>query len=162
MSDHDSQTTGIACVTALAVCAMAVVPARPNAKSVRLAATSQEKAMTAQGKVMTEHGKVMTEQAGFYCNWKALSAEERQSHHALTVKLEAARVETKEFPDGYALRFKGGAASPADLAQWISNESKCCPFFDFTIELQRDGGPLWLQLTGKDGIKPFIRMEFHL
>jgi len=27
-------------------------------------------------------------------------------------------------------------------------------FFDFEVELQRDNGPLWLKLKGKDGVKP--------
>ena len=37
-----------------------------------------------------------------------------------------------------------------------------CPFFDFEVELQRDNGPLWLKLKGKDGIKPFIRAELGI
>lgn len=37
----------------------------------------------------------------------------------------------------------------------------CCPFFDFVVELERNGGPLWLKLIGRDGIKPFIQAEFN-
>jgi len=39
-------------------------------------------------------------------------------------------------------------------------EGKCCPFFDFHIDLERAGALLCLRLTGEEGIKAFIRTEF--
>jgi len=36
------------------------------------------------------------------------------------------------------------------------------PFFDFHIDLEREGRLLCLRLTGEDGIKPFILAEFHV
>jgi hypothetical protein len=39
-------------------------------------------------------------------------------------------------------------------------ESKCCPFFDFHIDLEETGNLLCLRLTGEEGIKAFIRTEF--
>ncbi len=104
----------------------------------------------------------MTENSGFYCNLNALSPTERARHRELSSELVAARIETKELPDGYAFRLQSETVSVADLAEWVSAESKCCPFFDFEIELQRDNGPLWLKLRGKDGVKQFIVSEFHL
>jgi hypothetical protein len=50
----------------------------------------------------------------------------------------------------------------AELAEWVSAESKCCPFFDFHIDVEREGKLLCLRLTGEEGIKPFIRDEFHV
>lgn len=35
----------------------------------------------------------------------------------------------------------------------------CCPFFSFAIELESGGGAIWLHLTGRDGVKPFIQAE---
>lgn len=119
------------------------------------AGTQQKKTLpTKSGETMT------TQQTGFYCNLKALSPAEWVKHKKLTNKLDAARIGVKELPDGYAFELKSGSVTLSDLAEWISKESRCCPFFDFTMELQRDGGPLWLKLTGRDGIKPFIRSEF--
>ena len=104
----------------------------------------------------------MNEPAGFYCNAKALDRTERDRYNQLTSKLAEARVETAELPDGYAFRLQNERVSLSDLAEWISFERKCCPFFNFEIELQRNNGPLWLKLRGADGIKPFIRSEFGI
>jgi len=106
--------------------------------------------------------KTMSVQTGFYCNIKALSPAERQRQKELGQELRAASVETKELPDGYAFQLRSETAPLADLAEWISNERKCCPFFDFDIALERDGGPLWLKLRGNEGVKAFIRSEFGL
>jgi hypothetical protein len=35
-------------------------------------------------------------------------------------------------------------------------------FFDLRLEQTREHGPLWLRLTGRDGVKQFIREEFGL
>jgi hypothetical protein len=107
-------------------------------------------------------GQTMTEASGFYCNLKALSLKERARHMLLTLEIERARVETLELANGFAFRFQDGAVTLADLSEWVSAERKCCPFFDFEIELQADNGPLWLKLRGKDGAKAFMRSEFGI
>jgi hypothetical protein len=102
------------------------------------------------------------EASSFYCNLKALSVKERARHMLLTLEIERARVETIELANGFAFRFQDGAVSLANLAEWVSAERKCCPFFDFEIELQGNNGPLWLKLRGKDGVKTFMQSEFGL
>jgi hypothetical protein len=102
------------------------------------------------------------ETSGFYCNLKALSTKERARHVLLTLEIERARVETIELANGFAFRFRDGTVSLTDLAEWVSAERECCPFFDFEIELQGNNGPLWLKLRGKDGVKAFMQSEFGL
>jgi len=102
------------------------------------------------------------ETSSFYCNLKALSVKERARHMLLTLEIERARVETIELGNGFAFRFQDGAMSLANLAEWVSAERKCCPFFDFEIELQADNGPLWLKLRGENGVKTFMRSEFGI
>jgi len=102
------------------------------------------------------------EASSFYCNLKALSVKERARHMLLTLEIERARVETIELGNGFAFRFQDGTVSLATLAEWVSAERKCCPFFDFEIELQGNNGPLWLKLRGKDGVKTFMQSEFGL
>jgi hypothetical protein len=106
--------------------------------------------------------QAITETSGFYCNLKALSLKERARHMQLTYEIERAKVETVEMANGFAFRFQSGTVSLEELAQWISAERKCCPFFDFEIEQQADNGPLWLKLRGKDGVKAFMRSEFRI
>jgi hypothetical protein len=104
----------------------------------------------------------LMEETGFYCNMNALTKAERERHKELSAKLAEARLETVELPDGFAFRLQDGKLSLTELAEWISAESKCCPFFDFEIQLERENGPLWLKLRGKEGVKRFIRSEFNI
>ena len=93
---------------------------------------------------------------------KALNLTERAHHKQLTDKLIATRNEIVEMGKGYELQFSPSSISPAELADWVAAESKCCPFFDFHIDLEREGSLLCLRLTGEEGIKPFIRSEFQV
>jgi hypothetical protein len=106
--------------------------------------------------------QVTTTQSKFYCNIKALTPEERAHHKQLSEKLMAARKETVEFEKGYEFQFSPKDVSLAELAEWTVAESKCCPFFDFHLDLENEGKLLCLRLTGEEGIKTFIRSEFHV
>jgi len=110
----------------------------------------------------TSEQQVLTSETSFYCNTKSLSILEWAHKRDISEKMKIARAERKELADGYAFRFRPEAVSLMELADWVSSEARCCPFFDMTIEVERDGGPLWLKLTGKEGVKQFIRMEFQL
>jgi len=39
-------------------------------------------------------------------------------------------------------------------------ERKCCPFFDFELDLHGEDGGLWLILKGREGVKQFIQTDF--
>jgi hypothetical protein len=101
-----------------------------------------------------------TEVTGFYCNMGALTSAERARYKVLAEKLKAADVERKEEANGYAFRIDTSQASLVDVAEWVNFEKRCCPFFDFEISLQREGGPLWLKVSGREGVKAFISDEF--
>jgi hypothetical protein len=106
--------------------------------------------------------QVETTHSKFYCNIKALTPEERDHHKQLTEKLMATRKDVVETTKGYEFQFSPKSISLAELAEWVSAESKCCPFFDFHIDLEGEGSLLCLRLTGEEGIKPFIRAEFRV
>ena len=103
-----------------------------------------------------------TTRSKFYCNINALTPEERARHKQLTEKLMAARKETIETDKGYEFQFSPKDVSLAELSEWVVAESKCCPFFDFHIDLENEGKLICLRLTGAEGIKQFIRTEFAL
>ena len=105
--------------------------------------------------------QMTTTQSRFYCNIKALTPKERAHHKQLTEKLMAARREVVETEKGYEFQFSPTDVSLAELAEWAVAESKCCPFFDFHLDLENEGKLLCLRLTGEEGIKAFIRSEFH-
>jgi len=92
----------------------------------------------------------------------ALTADQRTRHNELATQLRPAVVEFKELPDGYAARFlPDGRIVPA-IAEFITLERLCCPCFTLTLECEKEGGPLWLKITGREGVKPFIRVEFSI
>ena len=106
--------------------------------------------------------QVTTVQNKFYCNIKALTPEQRARHKSLTEKLMAVRKETVETEKGYEFQYSPKDVSLAELAEWVAAESKCCPFFDFHIDLENQGKLVCLRLTGEEGIKAFIRAEFAM
>ena len=109
---------------------------------------------------MLFRSQVAKTQSKFYCNIKALTPEERVRHKQLGEKLMAARKEIVETEKGYEFQYSPADISLAELADWVGAESKCCPFFDFHIDLEREGKLLCLRLTREEGIKAFIRAEF--
>jgi hypothetical protein len=102
----------------------------------------------------------MNPDTGFYCEMQALTKAERARYDSLRQKLQNAAVEIKELENGYAVRLQTATVSLVEIAEWVASERKCCPFFDFQISAQQDAGPVWLSLTGGNGVKQFIRQEF--
>jgi hypothetical protein len=104
----------------------------------------------------------MANESKFICNPNALNPAERAQHKQLTAKLIAARKEVVETVKGYEFQFNSSMVSVAELAGWVEAEAKCCPFFDFHIDLERRGNLVCLRLTGEEGIKPFIQAGFQV
>ena len=102
----------------------------------------------------------MTAESKFYCNIKALNPAERAAHKQLTEKLIAARKEIVETETGYEFQYSPSDVTIAELVSFVAAEGKCCPFFDFHIDQEREGRLLRLRLSGEEGIKAFIRLEF--
>jgi hypothetical protein len=115
-----------------------------------------------QTKTKEKEKQVLTTQNKFYCNIKALNPAEREHHKQLTDKLITARREIVETEKGYEFQYSPSNVSVGELADWVVAEGKCCPFFDFHIDLEREGNLLCLRLTGEEGLKPFIRSEFRV
>jgi len=96
----------------------------------------------------------------FFCNRTALTVEQRQHQQELGKTLRAALLGVQELADGYEFEFVPDPANYQALAEFTPLEHACCPFFDVSIRLEREGGKLWWRLTGREGVKPFIRAEF--
>jgi len=97
----------------------------------------------------------------FFCNLKALTPAERTEHQQVTARMMGSLRNTRELPNGYAFELDAAHFPIKDLATWVDFEHRCCPFFDFHIEWRRENGPVRLQLTGREGVKDFIRAEFR-
>jgi hypothetical protein len=108
------------------------------------------------------HGGVVVVEERYFCNVKALNADERKRHEELTRKLLAKQRDMVEMEKGYEFQYAPEDVSVAEVAEWVVAESKCCPFFDFHIDLEKQGRLVCLRLTGGTNIKAFIRSEFGL
>lgn len=93
------------------------------------------------------------------CNLGAMNAEERMRYQAVSTQVQRSVQEIVELPNGYALRHTPEASTIALVAEFIALERLCCPFLDFALEVEREGGPVWLRLTGREGVQDFLRAE---
>src|SRR5262249_30204242 len=94
------------------------------------------------------------------CNMLALTPEIRRRHFdELGPALRARKTGVRELPDGYEFEFPGDPATWRLLQEWTIQERQCCPFFDLSLVLDREGGPMRLRLTGRPGTKAFIEEE---
>ena len=91
-----------------------------------------------------------------------MDQEQRKRYSILVSDLLSRYLELKELPDGYAMRFPNDSVLFTELSEWATLEQLCCPFLTLTLELQPDQGPTWLKLTGKDGVKDFLRAEMGI
>lgn len=104
----------------------------------------------------------LTHESPLICNLGALDGVQRECHEANTGKLFGSVEATEELPDGYAFRLPAESATILQAAEFITLERLCCPFFNFALELEKEGGPLWLKMTGREGVKQFLLAEVGL
>jgi hypothetical protein len=90
------------------------------------------------------------------CDLDAISVSERPRYNELRRMLAASALGKRELPDGIAVKISTEHMALAQLAEWIALERKCCPFFEFKIEVAPESGPVWLSLTGRAGVKEFL------
>ena len=106
-------------------------------------------------------GASFAAESPFACNRAALPSEARKRHFdELGPALRASHKSIRELPDGFEFEFPNDTATFQLVAEWVAGERLCCPFFDIDVHLEREGGRLWLRLTGREGVKQFIQAEF--
>lgn len=97
----------------------------------------------------------------FACNRAALTAQARKRHFdELSPALRARKKNIRELRDGFEFEFPADTVTFQLVCEWVTGERLCCPFFDIDVYVEREGGGLWLRLTGREGVKQFIRADF--
>jgi hypothetical protein len=79
------------------------------------------------------------------CNLSVFTPEERAAHENIWEQLQAAALDQRQ--DDEAMRFRLPADYWLMAAQFVARERRCCPFFDFRLDLKADG-ECWLSLGG--------------
>jgi len=104
----------------------------------------------------------MTMESELTCNINGIPPRERARYGRLVEALRHAIQERRELPDGSAFQMDTKQIDTGQLVEWIELERRCCPFFRFEVLWDRKNGPVWLHLTGPEGVKDFILGEFGL
>ena len=87
------------------------------------------------------------------------SAELQTRKRTVLQQLQKQMLETKELENGFAFMFDGSETTLDKLVTFIKSERQCCTFFTFQLTIQNDKNNIWLELTGPNGVKEFIKME---
>jgi hypothetical protein len=96
----------------------------------------------------------------FVCDRLAMTPEQRtRQSKELGPALRAAMKGVNELPEGYEFQLPPDLKTLQIAAEWAMNERACCPFLDIELQLQREGGPLLMRLTGRKGTKEFIEAD---
>jgi hypothetical protein len=102
------------------------------------------------------------QESPFACDRAALTPEARKRHFdELGPQLRVLRKSIRELPDGYEFEFPPDAATFHLVSEWTIGEHLCCPFFDIDLRWEREHGAFRLRLTGREGVKRFIRSDFQ-
>jgi len=109
----------------------------------------------------TSRSTVQTaKQSPFYCDQGALDPARRKRHFdVLGPALVAKRTAVHELPDGYEFQFPSDAETYQQATEYVDGERLCCPFFEITVRVTPEGGPMWVRFTGRPGTKQFIQAD---
>ncbi len=98
--------------------------------------------------------------AGLACDLDALDPAERDQQAATLEQLRLRVQAVEELPDGWALQLPTADETLHLAARFIANERRCCPFFEFNLNVTAGAGPIWLRITGQAGVKAFLAGAF--
>src|SRR5687768_16105193 len=96
------------------------------------------------------------------CNMDVFTPAERENHIQTTTQLFQSVQTVHEVENGFEFSFPNfdAAENLTQLAEFIFNERRCCPFLEFTLKITPNGAPISLLLTGPEGTQEFLRAEF--
>ena len=69
--------------------------------------------------------------------------------------------EIQELPNGWVWRLPSAPHVLTLVAEDLNMERLCCPFVNYTLEIEPNRGPFWLRMTGGKGVKEFLKMAFE-
>jgi hypothetical protein len=93
---------------------------------------------------------------------KLTSAELQQRRTTVLASLKKKMIEKKELENGYGFRFNPSDTIIDELTEFIKTERACCDFFHFNLSVGNDSNAVWLELTGPEEAKEFIKAELEL
>jgi hypothetical protein len=101
-------------------------------------------------------------ESGYKCNLTALDPFQRKRHSELSAEVWPRNLEIKELANGYGFRFPFDVSLFQKIAELMLLEHLCCPFLELGLKLDKNGGPVWVRLTGERGVKSLLRAELGI
>jgi hypothetical protein len=93
------------------------------------------------------------------CDMSALSDAQRDRHEQVAHQIFALKQSVRELPDGFALQYADEPSTYLLIAEFMSLEHRCCPFFHLALEVEPEQKAIWLKIGGSAQIKEFARAE---
>jgi hypothetical protein len=122
----------------------------------RVVSGSAAQTQIASSKEMAKHD------SPFACDRLALDPQARKRHFdELGPAMRAKVMNVRELPDGYEFELPNDTATFQLVAEWAAGERLCCPFFDIDLHQEREGGRFSMRLTGREGVKDFIKADLR-
>jgi hypothetical protein len=101
----------------------------------------------------------LMERAKLTC--KLTTPELQQRKKTIIAELKNLLLEKVETDKGFKYKFEGSDKMLDLLNNFIKTERLCCDFFVFTLTASSDTKFTWLELTGPEGTKDFIKHEIE-
>jgi hypothetical protein len=92
---------------------------------------------------------------------KLTTPELQQRKSTVIESLKRQIIQTKELTNGFAFKFTGTDKMVDELTEFIKTERACCNFFTFTLSVKGDKSEIWLEMTGAEGTKDFMKAELE-
>jgi len=96
------------------------------------------------------------------CNMDVFTPAERENHIRTTTQIFQSVQTIHEVESGFEFIFPNfdAAENLTQLAEFMFNERRCCPFLEFTLRIAPNDMPISLLLTGPEVTQEFLRAEF--
>lgn len=98
----------------------------------------------------------MSSSSPIACDLSAIEEEKMENHKQNAETIFNAISKVREIEDGYTFRLPAETGLISKAGSFIARERLCCPFFEFSITVPSEQEPVWLTLTGRDCVKPYI------
>lgn len=92
---------------------------------------------------------------------KLTTPELQQRKSTVIESLRKQVIQKNELPNGYAFKFSGTDKMVDELIEFIKTERECCNFFTYTLSVKGDKSDIWLEMTGAQGTKDFMKTELE-
>ena len=93
---------------------------------------------------------------------KLTTSELQQLKSTVIGRLKKQVIQTKELANGFAFKFTGTDQMLDELIEYIKTERRCCDFFTFNLSIKGDQSEIWLELSGAEGTKDFLKSELGM